>query len=188
MTVASDLRRYLQDGRDRVLASLDGLPEYDLRRPMTQTGTNLLGIVKHLTGVELAYLGDSAGRPSPVSLPWVDDGSIWDGADLWATAEESSGYLTGLYRAAWQHSDESIGSLDLDAPARVAWWPEERQHTTFGSLLVRVVAETAQHAGHCDIVRESIDGRAGSGRDELGDDAWWARYVATVQAAADHFR
>lgn len=187
MTIASDLHRYLQEGRDRVLSALDGLPEYDMRRPMTPTGTNLLGIVKHLTGVELAYLGDSAGRPSPVSLPWVDDGSTWDGADMWATAGQSSGYLTGLYRAAWQHSDESIRSLDLDAPARVAWWPEERQHTTFGSLLVRVVAETAQHAGHCDIVRESIDGRAGSGADELGEDAW-ARYVATIQAAADHFR
>ena len=187
MTIAPDLQRYLQEGRDRVLSSLDGLREYDMRRPMTPTGTSLLGIVKHLTGVELAYLGDSAGRPSPVSLPWVDDGSIWDGADMWAAAEESSGYLTGLYRAAWQHSDGSISSLRLEAPARVAWWPAERQHTTFGALLVRVVAETAQHAGHCDIIRESIDGQAGPGAGELGKEAW-ARYVATVQAAADHFR
>ncbi len=188
MTIASDLQRYLQESRNSVLSSLDGLSEYDMRRPMTPTGTNLLGIVKHLAGIELAYLGDSAGRPSPISLPWVDDGSIWDGADMWATADQGSGYLIGLYRAAWRHCDESIGRLDLGAPARVAWWPEDRRQTTFGSLLVRVVAETAQHAGHCDIVRESIDGRAGGDRDDVGDDAWWTTYFALVQEAAGQFK
>ena len=113
MAIASDLQRYLQMSRDRVLSSLDGLPEYDMRRPMTPTGTNLLGVVKHLTGIELAYLGDSAGRPAPVSLPWVDDGSIWGSADMWATADQGSGYLTGLYRVAWRHSDESSARLSL---------------------------------------------------------------------------
>jgi hypothetical protein len=70
----------------------------------------------------------------------------------------------------------------------VWWWPEEQRTTTLGSLLVRVVAETAQHAGHADIVREMIDGRAGSGHDEAGDSAWWAGYVERVQAAADVHR
>ncbi len=188
MTIAADLQRYLQASRDRVLSSLDGLSEYDMRRPVTPSGSSLLGIVKHLTGVELGYLGDSAGRPAPFSLPWYEDGSVWEGADMWATAEESSGYLTGLYRTVWEHSDESIRLLGLDAPARVAWWPAERQQTTFGSLLVRMVAETAQHAGHCDIIRESIDGRAGPDHDEIGDAGFWADYVARVQAAADQFR
>jgi hypothetical protein len=91
-----------------------------------------------------------------------------------------------LYRAAWQHCDESIDQLGLDAPAHVAWWPEERRETTLGSLLVRVVAETAQHAGHADIVREMIDGHAGSDHDEVGDTAWWARYVERKQAAKGH--
>jgi hypothetical protein len=188
MPIASDLQQYLQNSRDSVLSSLDGLSEYDMRRPMTPTGTNLLGVVKHLTGIELAYLGDSAGRPSPLSLPWVEDESIWDGADMWATAGQGSDYLVGLYRAAWRHSDESVAALELDAPATVAWWPAGRRQTTFGSLLVRVVAETAQHAGHCDIVRESIDGWAGRHRDEVGDDALWTAYVTQVQAAAESFR
>lgn len=61
MAIASDLQWYLQVSRDSALSSLDGLSEYDMRRPMTPTGTNLLGVVKHLTGIELAYLGDSAG-------------------------------------------------------------------------------------------------------------------------------
>jgi hypothetical protein len=186
--LAADLHRYLQQSRERVLASLDGLTEYDIRRPMTPTATSLLGLVKHLVGIEFGYLGDCVGRPSPVRLPWVEDESIWDSADMWATAEETRDELVGLYRAAWQHSDESIDQLSLDAPAQVSWWPEERRDTTFGSLLVRVVAETAQHAGHADIVREMIDGRTGANPDDAGDAAWWARYVERVQQAADSHR
>jgi hypothetical protein len=186
--VASDLHRYLQDARDTLLSSLDGLDEYDIRRPMTPSATNLLGLVKHLAGVELGYLGDSVGRPSPLRLPWIDDGSVWDGADMWAAAAETREDLVNLYRAAWQHSDQSIDQLPLDTAASVSWWPEERRTTSFGSLLVRVVAETAQHAGHADIVREMIDGRAGPDHDEIGDPAWWAGYVERVQRAADRHR
>ena len=185
--IATDLQRYLQDSRAVVVGSLDGLSEYDARRPLTPTGTNLLGLVKHLIGIELGYLGDSAGRPAPFTLPWNEDGSVWEGADMWATADESREQLVSWYRAAWEHSDTSIATISLDAPARVAWWDESRRDTTFGHLLVRVVAETAQHAGHCDIVRETIDGYAGSNTDEVPADQW-AAYVARIQAAADTFR
>jgi hypothetical protein len=187
-TVGADLHRYLQESRDGLLSSLDGLHEYDIRRPMTPSATNLLGLIKHLAGVEFAYLGDSVARPAPVRLPWIEDESIFDGADMWATAEQTRDDIVALYRAAWQHSDESIAQLPLDAPAEVSWWPEEGRRTTFGSLLVRVVAETAHHAGHADIVREMIDGRGGRDHDSAGDDAWWARYVENVQQAADRHR
>ena len=187
MSLADDLGRYLQEGRDSVVRALDGLGEYDARRPLVPSGTNLLGLVKHLTGIELGYLGTSAGRPSPVTLPWEDDGSVWEGGDMWATPEESRDHLLGLYRTAWAHSDESLRTLPLDAPASVSWWPEESRTTTFGHLVVRVVAETAQHAGHCDILRETVDGAAG--RDAaVGDAAWWTTYVGRIQAAADTFR
>ena len=186
--LSADLHRYLQQGRESLLGSLSGLGEYDIRRPMTPTATNLLGLVKHVAGGEFGYLGDCVGRPAPVPLPWVADGSIWDSADMWATAEQTRDELVELYRAAWRHSDASIAELPLDAPAEVPWWPEERRKTTFGSLLVRVIAETAQHAGHADIVRELIDGRPGRDHDAAGDAAWWTRHVARVQEAADHHR
>jgi hypothetical protein len=185
--LSGDLHQYLQQARDAVLRAQDGLGDYDVRRPMTPSGTNLLGLVKHLASMETTYLGDCVGRPSPVRLPWVEDGSIWEGADMWATAEESREDLVGLYRAAWSHSDATIEALPLDAPARVQWWPEERRETTFGHLLIRLVGETAQHAGHCDILRETIDGRGGPDHDDL-DEVQWASYVARVQAAADQFR
>ena len=186
--LASDLHRYLQASRESMLASLDGLTEYDIRRPLTPSATNLLGLVKHLAGLELGYLGDCVGRPSPVRLPWVEDESIWDSADMWAAAEETRQDLVDLYRAAWRHSDESIEQLGLDAPATVSWWPEARRKTTLGSLLVRMVAETAQHAGHADILREMVDGRAGSDHDDVGDAQWWVRHVERVEQAANRHR
>jgi hypothetical protein len=161
--LADDLRHYLQETRDSVVSSLDGLGEYDVRRPLVPSGTNLLGLVKHLAGIELGYLGDCVGRPAPVTLPWVEDGSIWENADMWAKPTESREYLLDLYRTAWRHTDPSIATLPLDAPASVPWWAEHKRHTTFGHLLVRVVSETAHHAGHCDVVRELVDGRNGAG-------------------------
>ncbi|UYM05091.1 DinB family protein [Solicola gregarius] len=186
--ISTDLQHYLRQSREGLLRALDGLGEYDVRKPMTPSGTNLLGLVKHLTDVEASYLGACIGRPAPVTLPWVEDGSIWDGADMWARSDESRDYLVGLYRAAAAHSDASIEEVDLGAPAYVDWWREGRRETTFGHLLVRVVAETAQHAGHADILRESIDGRGGRDHDDVGDDAYWVAYLAKIQSAADAFR
>jgi hypothetical protein len=177
----------LRESRAALLSRLDGLGEYDLRRPMTPSGTNLLGLVKHLAGVEYGYLGEALGRPGPEILPWVEDGSIWDGADMWALPGESSGCLVGLYHRACAHADRAIDELDLDAPARVAHWPEAKRDTTLGFLLVRMTAETAHHAGHADIIRELIDGRGGLDHDML-DDASWRDYAAKVAAAADTFR
>ncbi|NEE03814.1 DinB family protein [Phytoactinopolyspora halotolerans] len=186
--LASELQRYLQQGRDNLVAKLEGLSEYDIRRPMTPSGTNLLGLVKHLIGIELGYLGACVGRPAPVTLPWVEDGSVWESADMWAKADESRHYLVDLYRTAWRHSDESIERLGLTAAAHVPWWPEERRDTTLGALLVRTATETAQHAGHADIVREMIDGRGGKDHDDMGDARWWSDYVGRIQNAADAFR
>jgi len=182
-----ELQRKLQAARAALLSRLEGLDEYGLRRPMTPTGTNLLGLVKHLAGLEYGYLGEARGRPAPETMSWIADGSIWDGADMWATPDESSEYLIGLYRRACAHADGVIADLDLEAPATVAHWPQGRRDTTLGVLLIRMVAETAQHAGHADIIRELIDGKAGAADDETLDEASWRDYVARIQAAADSF-
>ncbi|MGG5257112.1 DinB family protein [Phycicoccus avicenniae] len=183
----SDLHKYLQDARDAMLRSLDGLSEYDVRRPLTPTGTNLLGLVKHLTGVEIGYLSEAVGRPAP-TLPWDEDGSVWEGGDMWARADESREWVLDLYRQAWALSDAAIAELPYDHPAAPAWWPEETRQTTFGHLLVRVTAETAQHAGHADILRELLDGQAGRDHAAQGDADHWERFVGDVQRAADAHR
>jgi hypothetical protein len=186
--IKHELHRKLREERAAVLTKVEGVGEYDLRRPMTPTGTNLLGLVKHLASVEYRYLGDSFGRPAPETLSWVEDGSDWEGADMWAKADESSDYLLGLYRRAAAHGDQTIELLELDSPGSVPHWPEERRDTTLGVLIVRTLDETAHHAGHIDIVREMIDGRAGADQDETMDEDYWRSYVAGIQAAADTFR
>jgi Protein of unknown function (DUF664) len=176
---------HLRQSRAAMLDKLDGLSEYDRRRPLTPTGTNLLGLVKHLAGLEYSYLGDCFDRPAPEKLSWVEDDSIWEGADMWATADESSEYITGLYERAGAHADQTVAELGLDTIGYVSWWAEDRRHPTLRRLLVRMVGETARHAGHADIVREMIDGSAG-GRDMLSDEEWQT-YVGKVRAAADRF-
>ena len=182
------LLRYLQRARTALVDNLEGLSDHDVRRPMTPSGTSLLGIVKHVATVELGYLGDCVGRPHGFGLAWDTEEGFESGADMWATAEESREELLDLYRRSWAFCDESVRTLGLDAPAEVPWWRPEMRRTTLGWLLVHLLAETAQHAGQADIVRESIDGRGGSDHDEAGDAAFWAAHVARVQAAADAHR
>ncbi len=182
------LLRYLQRARENLLGALDGLSDYDVRRPLTPSGTSLLGLVKHVASVELGYLGDCVGRPSGIELSWDREEAYDAGADMWAEAGESREWLVDLYRRSWAHGDESVRTLGLDAPATVPWWQEERRHTTLGWLVVHMLEETAQHAGHADILRETIDGRAGRDHDALGDQQWWSDLVGRVQAAADAHR
>jgi hypothetical protein len=184
--VKEELHSKLQASRAALLSKLDDLSEYDLRRPMTPTGTNLLGLVKHLAGIEYEYLGGAFNRPAQETMSWIEDGSIWQAADMWAKPEEPSEYIVGLYRRACAHADSVIAALDLDAPGYVAHWPEGRRDTTLGFLLIRMVAETAQHAGHADIIRELIDGKGGPDQDTV-DEPTWREYIAQVEAAANTF-
>ncbi|MDN3242811.1 DinB family protein [Glycomyces tritici] len=180
------LGRYLQAGRDAVLWKLEDLGEYDIRRPLTPTGTNLLGLVKHLASVEIGYFGETFARPFPQTLPWLEEDDAH--ADLWATPDESRDYITDLYRSVWDHSDTTIRDLDLDAEGNVPWWPTERSTVTLGQILTHMVAETHRHAGHADIVREGIDGAIGmrQGNDNLGrdDEQSWSDYFDLVERNA----
>jgi len=181
----ADLRRYLQDAREALLWKLEGLPEYDIRRPLVPTGTNLLGLVKHLAFIELEYLGETFGRPSSDQPSW--DPADLD-ADMFATPDESRGTITALYRRAWAHADATIEALALTATGRVPWWPADRNEVTLHHILVRVATETSRHAGHADIIRELIDGSAGftAERPNLppGGKASWLAHHDRVERAA----
>jgi uncharacterized damage-inducible protein DinB len=183
----ADLHRYLKVAREAVLWKLDGLSEYDIRRPMTDTGTNLLGLVKHLALVEQGYFADTFDRPFSEPLPWLDDDEV-PNSDMWATADESRDQVVDRYRRASAHADATIEALTLADLGRVPWWPADRREVTLSRVLVHVIAETNRHAGHADIVRELIDGGAGLRveNDNLAgpEDGDWARYREMVDEAA----
>jgi hypothetical protein len=184
----ADLHRYLQVAREALLWKLDGLGEYDVRRPLVPTGTNLLGLVKHVASVEAGYLGDTFDRPFGEPLPWLDEDAE-PNADMWATADETREQVVGLYHRVWTHSDATIDALSLDAIGQVPWWPPERRDVTLHRVLVHVIAETHRHAGHADIVRELIDGAVGLRPDNdnmpLPDQMEWDDYRSRVQRAAE---
>ena len=183
--VKGDLHSYLQGARETLVWKLDGLGEYDIRRPLTPTGTNLLGLLKHSAGTELRYFGAVFGRPRDMSLQWLADAAE-PNADMWAAPDETRDDIVALYRRTWEIADATIIELPLDAAGRVPWWGDGT--VTLHHVLVHVTAETQRHAGHADIVRELIDGSAGllKGHDNLpsGDPAWWAHYRDRVEAAA----
>ena len=180
------LHRYLRSVREAMLWKLKGLSEYDIRRPLTQTGTNLLGLVKHLSIVEAWYFGKTFGRPFPEHLPWWDDDAE-SHADAFATEDETRAEIVDRYRRVWVHADETINALPLDAPGEVPWWTT-KPDVTLHQMLVHVLAETNRHAGHADILREQLDGAAGMSPTNSNlpeqDAAWWANYRARVEEAA----
>ena len=166
---------------------LEGLSEYEVRRPMTPTGTNLLGMVKHVASVEAGYLGDCFGFPFPQKFPWFSDDAE-PNADMWATEEESRADIIDLYHRVWVHSDATIDRSELDSTGRVPWWPPERAEVTIHQIVVHLIAETNRHAGHADIVREMIDGKVGLRADNDNmpevDEKWWASYRQRLEDTA----
>ncbi|MGC9538205.1 DinB family protein [Streptomyces sp. UG1] len=182
----ADLRRGLQDARDTLLWKLEGLSEYDVRRPMTPTGTNLLGLVKHLTGAEAFYFGATFGRPCPAPPLWITGDSAEPNADLWATADETREQIVDDYRRVCAHADATIEALPLDAVGRIPG--DTPIDITLHRVLVHMIGEAHQHAGHADIVRELADGatglRTGDSNMAPGDGAWWEKHRERVEEAA----
>ncbi|SCG49603.1 Protein of unknown function [Micromonospora halophytica] len=148
------------------------------------TGTNLLGLVKHLSIWEARYLGEVFGRPFPEALPRWDDVQASD-TEMWATEHETREEITDRYRRVWQHSDATITALPVDAPGHVPWWP--RPQVKLFNILVHVLTETSRHAGHADILREQLDGSAGTVAahvDREHDASFWQARRAEIERAA----
>src|ERR1700761_652174 len=181
----ADLRHCLRQAREVMLWKLEGLSEYDIRRPLVPTGTNLLGLVRHQTAGELGYFGVTFDRPAPDPVSWDDDSTDWD---LVAPANESREFITDRYRRACAHSDATINALPLDAIGHVPWWPAGNNDMSLHRVMIHVTAETARHAGHADIIRELIDGSVGLSTKfpniTQRDEEHWASYRDQVEQAA----
>jgi len=178
------LHEHLRWVREALVWKLEGLSEYDIRRPMTPTGTNLLGLIKHNATWDARYFGEVFDRPFPEPLPRWDDQAAF-GTDHWATEHETRAEIVDFYRRAWRHSDATIEALDLDARGYVPWWREE---VPLFNVMVHRLSDATRHAGQADILREDLDGAVGvnaaspplHGRDRS---FWEARHAAIESAA-----
>ena len=109
------LHDHLRWVREALLWKLEGLSEYDIRRPLTPTGTNLLGLVRHNAISDSRYFGEVFDRRFPEPLPGWDDEAA-PGTDHRATEHETREEIIDLYRRMWEHSDATTDSLAIDAP------------------------------------------------------------------------
>jgi uncharacterized protein DUF664 len=169
------LHGQLRFAREALVWKLDGLSEYDIRRPLTATGTNLLGLIKHLAIWESRYFGEVFGRPFPEPLPRWDD-ETQDGTEFWAAADETREDITGFYRRVWEHSDATINAVAIDAPGYVPWWGAD---VMLFNIMVHLLGDTTRHAGHAD----GATGQDAESADEH-DSAYWEARRAQIEQAA----
>jgi Protein of unknown function (DUF664) len=178
------LHDHLRWVREALVWKLDGLSEYDIRRPLTPTGTNLLGLVKHNAISDARYFGEVFDRPFPEPLSRWDDWEAW-GTDHWAAEHETRAEVLDLYRRVWSHADATIEALDLDARGYVPWWDEE---VPLFNVMVHRLSDSTRHAGHADILREGVDGSVGVDADSLPlhgrDGAFWEARRAEIERVA----
>ncbi|WP_433250797.1 DinB family protein [Streptosporangium sp. CA-135522] len=140
--------------RDVVVWKLDGLDDEQLRRPMTPSGTSLLGLVKHLASVEYGWFCETFGRETE-PLPFDDED---ENADMRVEPHETTADIMEFYGRARAAADRVIDELDVDDVGK-AWFGDA---VSMRWVLIHMIEETARHAGHMDIVRELIDGATGA--------------------------
>lgn len=145
---------HLYAEREHVLAAVEGLSEDNLSCPGVPSGWSISQLLNHLTyDNEIFWIGaivDGGGE----CIDLVQDG--------WKAPATSGAEAVAQYRRWCGHSDAVLAAVDLDVPPR--WWPSEVSFPfppfrDARSCVLRVLVETATHAGHLDIVREQMDGR-----------------------------
>jgi hypothetical protein len=139
--------------RKALLWKIEGLSEEQLRRVLVPSGTNLLGLIKHLGAVEYGWFCETFGVPTEPMPFDVDD----DEADLRIEEGETVESVLAFYERARAAADKVIEENDLDLVGR-SWHGDQ---VSLRWVLVHMIEETARHAGHIDIIRELIDGVTG---------------------------
>jgi uncharacterized damage-inducible protein DinB len=147
------LYAFLDKQRDVFVWKLEGLSDEDLRRPMVPSGTNLLGMLKHLAAVEYGWFCLTFGRETE-PLPFEDED---EDADLRVNPDESTQDILDFYARARAASDAVIHELDLDSTG-TSW---AGKTVSMRWVLLHMIEETARHCGHADILRELIDSTVG---------------------------
>jgi len=143
----------LNKQREVILWKLEGLSDKELRRSMTPSGTNLLGLVKHLAAVEYGWFCTTFDR-STEELPFDADD---EDADLRVNDDESTEDVLAFYRRACDAADLAMSEIGLDGEG-TAWFGDT---VSMRWVILHMIEETARHAGHADILREMLDGTTG---------------------------
>jgi uncharacterized damage-inducible protein DinB len=138
---------YLNKNRAAVVRASEGLTDEEQRRPGVPSGTNLLGLVLHLTRVEKHWF----------QYVFLDHGDTFDDS-MDVPVALSRAEIVAAYQQACKRSDEIVRACpDLSTMAEIAN-PGEAARDSLRRIIAHMIEETARHAGHADILREQIDG------------------------------
>ncbi|HUZ39546.1 MAG TPA: DinB family protein [Streptosporangiaceae bacterium] len=162
----ADLLASLAKQRHFLRYTARDLTDEQARQRTTASELSVGGLIKHVTAVEERWAGFIVGGPAAMRRDGEDAGP-----DAWARGfqllenETLAGVLAEYERVASQTEELVLGLPDLDAsqPLPQAPWFEPGAHWSARRVLLHVIAETAQHAGHADIIRESLDGAKSMG-------------------------
>ncbi|MFJ9946558.1 DinB family protein [Kitasatospora sp. NPDC091207] len=152
----ADLLQTLDKHRGFLRYTVRDLDDEQAARRTTASDLCLGGLIKHVMGVEDRWMRFAVGGAEAMGRESVD----WEGQFRMADGETLAGLLAAYERVA-RETDELVSTLpdlDLGHPLPQAPWFEPGAVWSVRRVLLHVIAETAQHAGHADIIRESLDG------------------------------
>jgi uncharacterized damage-inducible protein DinB len=148
------LLAYVQQQRDGVRNAAFGLTEEQIRLAPTASALTIGGLVKHVTSTERGWIADMLQRPSS-----QDEQSYGEDFQV-ARGDTLASLLADLDRAAAE-TEAAVAGVDLSDPVPVPdapWFPKDVEAWSVRWVLLHLVEEIARHAGHADILRETIDG------------------------------
>ncbi|MGW3602068.1 DinB family protein [Micromonospora sp. NPDC005161] len=151
----ADLLQTLRRHRGFLLHTVDGLTDEQASTCSTVSELCLGGLIKHVAGTEQRWMLFAVGGAEAMQREEID----WAGQFRMTQGETLAG-LVERFRQVADQTDELMATLDLDAahPLPQAPWFEPGASWTVRRVLLHLIAETSQHAGHADILREAIDG------------------------------
>ena len=135
-----------------------GLTEEQARQRPTVSALNLAGLIKHVASTEAGWVRFAEGGAEAMNRNW--------GPDAWSRhwhlqQDETLDGVLAMYEEVARHTDEVVATADLDSDHALpeAPWFEPGARWSARRVFLHIIAETSQHAGHADILRESIDGQ-----------------------------
>lgn len=147
------LLAHLDAERTHVLAAVAGLSEEHLTRPAAPSGWSIAQMLTHLTYDDEIFWAGAVLGGDPECIALIRDG--------WKVPVTSGADAVVQYESRRRRSDAVLADVDLDQPPR--WWPPEEVFpfpplADARACVLRLLVETATHAGHLDLAREHIDG------------------------------
>jgi hypothetical protein len=148
------LLSFLAQQRAALCATAYGLTDEQARSTPTASSLSIGGLIQHVATAERGWMDTVLERPSGSADEYL--------ANFVMSRRDTVQDVLGLYEQVASETQSIVAGLDLDhpvpVPRGVPWFPEDVDAWSVRWVLLHLIEETARHAGHADILRETIDG------------------------------